>query len=67
MFRSTDFCKCGARLPDNSQRCNSCGHDPAASLGAPPAESIDDRVRRLEAGTDKKSVAAKIKGALGVR
>lgn len=59
---SIEFCKCGARLPENSSRCNSCGFDPAASPGGPPAESVEDRLVRLEKGEGKKSVAAKIKG-----
>lgn len=59
------FCKCGSRLPENARRCNSCGHDPLAAVGAPPAESVEARLQRLERG-EKKSVAAKIKGALGV-
>lgn len=68
-MRSTECSKCGARLPDNSERCNSCGQDPAASPGAPPAESLEERLARLEAGASepKQSVAAKVKKALGVK
>ena len=64
---STEFCKCGARLPDNSRRCNSCGHDPLAAVGTPPQESVEARLRRLERGEGKKSVAAKVKKALGIK
>jgi hypothetical protein len=53
------FCtRCGVRLPANSTRCASCGFDSAASPGAPPAESLEARVARLEAD---KSSAAKTK------
>lgn len=53
------FCtRCGVRLSANSPQCGSCGFDATASPGAPPAESLEDRVARLETG---KSSAAKTK------
>jgi hypothetical protein len=70
-FNDENSCtKCGARLPANSGRCDSCGFDPQAAVGAPPAESLGQKVERLETDVaalkaPKKSLGAKIKKALG--
>lgn len=59
-----NFCsRCGARLPANSTRCSSCGFDPKASAGAPPAESLEDRIARLETGGAKSPAAKKSSAA----
>ena len=49
--------RCQSRLPANSTRCDTCGFDLKASTGAPPAESLEDRVKRLESASSKSSAA----------
>jgi hypothetical protein len=69
-FNDENSCtQCGARLPTNSGRCASCGFDPQAALGAPPAESLAEKVGRLETDVaglkaPKQSLTQKIKKAL---